>query len=68
MLFTNPAYRHNTASRILDRLAEELFSHEDSFGMVAKRAVPKVCHVRLALVEPVVNGQIVGYLAAPLFN
>jgi hypothetical protein len=65
MLFTDVSDRHTTAGRVFDRLAENLFGHEDPFRMVAKRPVAEVCHMAFRFVKPVVYGLIILGLSAP---
>lgn len=49
-----------------ERNTEDRFTHEDAFGMVAKRPVSEVGMERLALVEPLMDLQVVFDLPAVL--
>jgi hypothetical protein len=42
MLLADQPDRHHAAGRDRDRRAEEALQHEDAFGMMAQRAVPKI--------------------------
>ena len=59
VLLANPAHRHNPALGGGDADAEDALAQEDALGVVAQGAVAHVGDVRLALVEPVVDGEVV---------
>ena len=59
MLFANRANRHALPFRILDSGSENRLAQEDSFAVMSKRAVSQIGDMRLALVEPIVDREIV---------
>src|ERR1700677_3936219 len=52
MPFADQANRHDAAGRERDRGPEEPFQHENAFGVMPQRAMPKIRGNRLGLVEP----------------
>src|ERR1700693_2045167 len=68
MLFADQPHGHDAAGRQEDRRAEEPLQHEDAFGVMAQRAVPKIRGDRLRLVEPLMQRQKLLRRAAPFFH
>jgi hypothetical protein len=66
VLLAYPPRRNYLTGRERQRAAEDAFEHEDTLGMVAKGAVPKIRHEALRLVEPIVQPLIILHRAAPL--
>jgi hypothetical protein len=52
MLLADQPDRHHTAGRDRDCRAEEALQHEDAFGLMAKRAMPKIGSDSLRPIEP----------------
>lgn len=59
MLFANGAYRHLLAGAVRDARPENCLTQEDTFAVMAQCPMPEVGDVRLALVERVVDSQVV---------
>ena len=57
MLLADQPYRHDAPGRKDDGRAKEPLQHEDAFGVVAQRAVPKIRRDRLRLVDYVDSHQ-----------
>src|SRR5208282_2209515 len=68
MLLADQPDRHHAAGRYRDRWPEEALQHEDAFGMMAERAMPKISGDRLRLVEPLMQRQIVLCRPAPFLH
>src|SRR5580700_4881967 len=68
MLLADQPDRHHAAGRDRDRRAEETLQHEDAFGMMPQRAVPKISGDGFRLVEPLMQRQIVLGRAAPFLH
>jgi hypothetical protein len=56
------------AGRDHDRGAKNIFQHEDARGVMPEGSVPKISHVLLAGVEPLVQVQIIARFAAVLLG
>lgn len=59
MLFANGAHRDDLALAVGEGGAEDGLAEENALAVMAQRPVTEVGEVRLALVEPVVDGEIV---------
>src|SRR5262249_47504259 len=64
VLLADGADRNRLADAVRQRRPEDRLAQEDAFAVVAERAMAHVGDVRLALVEPVVDREVVARLTA----
>jgi hypothetical protein len=68
MLLRNQPDRNLAAIGVSDGGAEVLLTLKHTRGVVAQGPMPKVCIVTLGRIEPIMDGLIIGGLAAPLLS
>jgi hypothetical protein len=64
VLFADRPYRDGFSKAIGQRRSEDRFAKEDAFAVMAKRSVPDICDMGLALIKPAMDGQIVSRFTA----
>ena len=68
MLFADPSHRNHSAVADRDGDAKYRLAKEYSFAVMPQCSMAKVWQHCLALIEPVVDGQVIVYLPAPFLD